>query len=109
MDSHIDLRGASGDVYRYRWADGDPAMTPTGGNFVYVIMDGETPRVVYVGASPSLAAGTRERWAEAVSRHGATHLFVRLNVASAAREHERSDLVACQRPVMNEIAPADRS
>ena len=107
MDKQIDLRGASGAVYRYRWAEGDEVRTPTGGNFVYVATDGEAVVVVYAGASPSLATGAWERWREAVAQHGATHLFTRLNVASAARGHELGDLVEELRPIMNVAAPAD--
>ena len=43
-----------------------------------------------------------------MSRHGATHLFFRLNVAGAARERELADLVAGHAPVMNEVAAAER-
>ena len=107
MDRQIDLRGASGDVYRYRCAEGGDTRTPTGGNFVYVAIDGDAVSVLYAGASPSLANGVQERWNEAISRHGATHLFFRLNVAAAARGRELDDLTAGLQPVMNVTAPAD--
>ena len=108
MDRQIDLRGASGQLYRYRCAVGADIREPTGGNFIYVAIQGEAVAVLYAGASSSLASGALERWSEAVSRHGATHLFFRLNVASAARNRELDDLVAENRPVMNEQATADR-
>jgi hypothetical protein len=108
MDRQIDLRGASGEIYRYRCAEGGDTRTPTGGNFVYVAIEGEAVRVLYAGASPSLTAGAQERWNEALSRHGATHLYFRLNVAGAARERELADLVAGHAPVMNEAATAER-
>ena len=43
-----------------------------------------------------------------MSRHGATHLFFRLNVAGAARDRELADIVAGCSPVMNEAAVAER-
>ena len=108
MDRQIDLRGASGEIYRYRCAEGGDTRTPTGGNFVYVTIRDEDVTVLYAGASPSLITGAQERWNEAMSRHGATHLFFRLNVAGAARERELADLVAGHAPVMNEVAAAER-
>ena len=36
MDTKIDLRGASGAVYRFRLADDGSAKTTISGNFVYV-------------------------------------------------------------------------
>jgi len=108
MDRQIDLRGASGEIYRYRCAEGGDTRTPTGGNFVYVTIKGEEVTVLYAGASPSLVTGAQERWNEAMSRHGATHLYFRLNVAGAARVRELADLIAGHAPVMNEAATAER-
>lgn len=108
MDRQIDLRGASGEIYRYRCAEGGDTRTPTGGNFVYVAIEGDAVRVLYAGASPSLTAGAQERWSEALSRHGATHLYFRLNVAGAARDRELADIIGGCGPVMNETAAADR-
>jgi hypothetical protein len=108
MDRQIDLRGASGEIYRYRCAEGGDTRTPTGGNFVYVTIKDEAVTVLYAGASPSLVTGAQERWNEAMSRHGATHLYFRLNVAGAARGRELADLIAGHAPVMNEPATADR-
>jgi hypothetical protein len=108
MDRQIDLRGASGEIYRYRCAEGGDTRTPTGGNFVYVTIAGEDVTVLYAGASPSLTSGAQERWNEAMSRHGATHLFFRLNVAGAARDRELADIIGGCSPVMNEIAVAER-
>ena len=108
MDRQIDLRGVSGETYRYRCAEGGETRTPTGGNFVYVAVAGEAVRVLYAGASPSLLTGAQERWSEARARHGATHLYFRLNVAGAARARELSEVIASHAPVMNEPATADR-
>ena len=108
MDRQIDLRGASGEVYRYRCAEGGDTRTPTGGNFVYVTIKDDAVTVLYAGASPSLLTGAQERWNEAMSRHAATHLFFRLNVAGAARARELEDLTAGLSPIMNETASVER-
>jgi hypothetical protein len=107
MDRQIDLRGRSGALYRFREVEGTQVRTPTGGDFAYVAVRDDIPEVVYVGATPSLSAGAHERWGEAVSRHGATHLFVRLNVSSATRDRELQDLVEGLRPPMNAMSSAD--
>ena len=108
MDRQIDLRGASGEIYRYRCAEGGDTRTPTGGNFVYVTIKDEDVTVLYAGASPSLVTGAQERWNEALSRHGATHLYYRLNVAAAARARELADLIAGHGPIMNAVAAEAR-
>lgn len=96
MTSFIDLRGASGDVYRYRLAQTN-TLPATAGNFVYVAPPLEAGRVVCCGATRNLAKAA-EAAADAVKQHGATHLYVRLNVMSRARRREHDDLVSALQP-----------
>ncbi len=101
MDTKIDLRGASGAVYRFRLADDAGAKTTISGNFVYVRATDGDPEILYIGQTDNLMMGVSARWPEAVSAHGATHLFTRLNVAGAARGAELQDLLEALHPVMN--------
>lgn len=105
MKDQIEYKGASGAAYRFRLAENGDPKTTISGNFIYV-REGDSPAtVIYAGATNNLASGVRERWEEAVREHGATHIYTRLNVASAARAQELEDLVAGLHPVMN-TAPA---
>lgn len=99
MQDHLDLKGASGATYRFRLI-ADPGQLPaTSGNFVYVRWRGLTPQVFCCGAVNSLSAATQS-WDEAVRAYGALGLYVRLNVARAARDEEHADLVEKHRPPM---------
>jgi hypothetical protein len=106
MNDQIDLRGASGAVYRYRADDPVRPATAAGGTFVYVRRTAEEHEVLYAGATDSLARADFEHWQRAVSEHGATHLFTRLHVSSAARYQELDDLIGGLKPVMNADLPA---
>jgi hypothetical protein len=94
---YIELKGASGAVYRYKLADnGDPATT-IAGNYVYLDAKGT---VVFAGEANNLV-DAKNRWSEAYARHGATWLYTRLNVSGASRADEYSDIVIALQPVMN--------
>lgn len=105
MTVQIDFLGASGATYRYQARDGQ-RLSPSGGNFVFTRETEDGMAVVYVGEVENLLAMADDRWSEAQTRFGATHAFVRLNVAAAVRRHERQDLVAAYAPPMN-AAEAD--
>ena len=81
MKPYIELKGASGAVYRYKLADDADPRTTIAGNFVYLDAKGA---VVFAGEANNLI-GANARWSEAVTRHGATHLYTRLNVSGASR------------------------
>ena len=68
MKDQIDLKGASGALYRFqRLREGHP-LSPMGGNWVYVRdeMEGQF-KVLCCGEGENLMAGARLRWDEAVS------------------------------------------
>ena len=98
MKPYIELKGASGAVYRYKLAEnGDPATT-IAGNYVYVDSKGT---VVFAGEANNLI-DSKARWSEAYSRHGPTWLYTRLNVSGASRADEYSDIVIALQTVMNQ-------
>ena len=101
MAVQIDFVGASGVTYRYAARDGQ-RLSPSGGNYIFAreTSDGGMA-VVYVGEAENLAVLADERWGEAQTQFGATHAFVRLNVAASVRRHERQDLIGAYAPPMN--------
>ena len=77
MKDFIDLKGASGVVYRFRlWPKSTPHL-PMAGNYVFLKAEPEGFTVLLIGATNdlSLADGAWVR----VTERGATHAFTRLN------------------------------
>lgn len=97
MKPYIELKGASGAVYRYKLAENGDPNTTIAGNYVYVDSKGA---VIYAGEANNLI-DSKGRWSEAYSRHGATWLYTRLNVSGASRADEYSDIVIALQPIMN--------
>jgi hypothetical protein len=93
--------GKSGAAYSFAEIEQASLKPQTAGNFVYVRQDGDTRIVLFVGDSEDLPTEAGRRWTEAVSLHGATHLFVRRIVTSRVRQEERDDLVRIYAPIMN--------
>lgn len=100
MKPYIELKGASGAVYRYKLAEDADPRTTIAGNFVYLNAEGG---VLLAGETNNLIGAT-SRWHEAQSRHSATSLYTRLNVSGASRSEEYADLIAALDPVMNRVA-----
>jgi hypothetical protein len=103
MRERIDVRGASGAVYRFSLSQEDRPLSPMGGNFLYVRERGEGYEIILAGEGQNLQERARRRWSEAVEAHGASHLFTRLNIAEPVRRQEHGDIVAAARPVMNPL------
>jgi hypothetical protein len=95
----IDVEGASGSVYRFRWID-DPLRLPAmSGNFLFLRSTGEGAEVVCCGTASSLfRAGAI--WPPAVESHQTQALFVRLNVSRTVRASEHDDIVEGQKPTL---------
>jgi hypothetical protein len=90
----IDLKGASGAVYRFtRFRDGNP-LSAMGGNFAYVRDEADGPVVLYVGEAQNLLTGARVLWDRAVRDHAADGLFTRLNISEGVRRREDDDINA---------------
>src|SRR4051812_42280579 len=101
MREIIDVRGASGAVYRFNLLTAGRPLSPMGGNFVYVREAGESYEVMLVGECQNLLTDARRSWDAAVREHGVGHLFTRLNISERVRRHEHDDIVEAARPPMN--------
>ncbi len=101
MNEHIDVRGGSGKLYRFRLAPQGKPTSAMSGAYVYVRDEGGDCEVLFVGDADNLMNDARSRWDEAVSKHRATHLFTRLNISAATRKSELEDMLEDVRPVMN--------
>lgn len=102
MNEHIDVRGGSGKLYRFRLAPQGKATSAMSGAYAYVRDQAGGCEVVFVGDADNLMNDARSRWDEAVNHHRATHLFIRLNISAATRKAELEDILEDNRPVMNE-------
>ncbi|HEY5106234.1 MAG TPA: hypothetical protein VII73_05595 [Caulobacteraceae bacterium] len=94
MKDLIDLKGASGAVYRFAHFRDGRSLSPTGGAYLYVRAVGETCQVIHLGEGPNLLKDAHSHWAQAVELFGATDLFTRLNVTEWARQLEHTDMMA---------------
>jgi len=101
VKDRIDVRGASGAVYRFSLCDQSLLLSPMGGNYLYVRERGTAYDIILAGEGQNLANDARSRWRDAVRSHGATHLFTRLNIAERIRRSEHADIVAIANPAMN--------
>jgi len=94
MRDIIDVRGASGAVYRFtRFRDGNP-LSAMGGNFVYARHNEEAPELLFAGEAQNLLTGARRLWDAAVRDHGADGLYTRLNISEGVRRREHADIAA---------------
>ncbi|MBV8683150.1 MAG: hypothetical protein JO111_09775 [Caulobacteraceae bacterium] len=106
MHDTIDVRGASGAVYRFMRVRGDQPLTRMGGNFIYARKSDGTWEIVFVGEAPNLMADAHRLWPQAVQDYGAEELFTRLNVTERIRRIEQSDILKVITPPMNAEASA---
>jgi len=106
MRDLIDMHGASGAVYRFNLIREGRPLSPMGGNYLYVRQSRDGYEVVHAGEGQNLLTDARARWAQAVADHGATDLFMRLNVSERIRRQEHEDILAAARPPMNEATQA---
>ncbi len=108
MKDLIDLKGASGAVYRFaHFREGRP-LSPSGGAYIYVRAAGETWQLIHLGEGPNLLKDAHSHWTQAVELFGATDLFTRLNVTEWARQLEHADLMALIDPPMASPAAGGR-
>ena len=104
MRDILDVKGASGAVYRFtRFRDGNP-LSAMGGNFVYAREENGEMVVLYAGEVQNLLLGARAYWDQAVRDHSAEALFTRLNISEAVRRREHSD-IAEGRSLPMKLAP----
>ncbi|MBI1406919.1 MAG: hypothetical protein GC145_12425 [Caulobacter sp.] len=101
MAQQLEFAGQSGQGYRYLPLDDSAAISPTGANFLFVRVKGGEQSVVFAGETECLHKGVHAGWDKARKTHGATTIFVRLNVTRAIRQAELDDIVALHQPPMN--------
>ena len=106
MARTFDFAGKSGQTYRYTLLEGQ-TIWPSGGNVLYVKTLKTGPKVIFAFETESLFRGYQSRWEEARHDHGATDIFMRLNITGSVRRAERDDIIDQHQPVMNE--PVKRS
>lgn len=94
MRDIIDVKGASGAVYRFtRFRDGNP-LSAMGGNFVYAREDGDGSSILFAGEAQNLLTGAAFDWDRAVRDFAADGLYTRLNISEAVRRREHADIAA---------------
>jgi len=102
LKDQVDLKGASGAVYRFSlFKEGRP-LSPMGGNYAYARETGGRVEILFIGEVQNLLKDCHMRWGEAVELHQAVALYSRLNISERIRKQEHEDLVAALRPPMNE-------
>jgi hypothetical protein len=101
MKDTIDVRGASGAVYRFMRVGGDQPLSRMGGNFIYAKKSDGTWEIVFVGETQNLMADVHRLWPQAVEGYGAEEVFMRLNVTERVRRLEQSDILGILTPPMN--------
>jgi hypothetical protein len=106
MPRDLDFTGLSGTLYRYQLHEDDRPPSPAGGNYLYVKTEKGKPVVLYAGETESLYRGWNDRWSEARQEHGASQVYMRLNITGHVRRAERDDLAGHYQPVMNKAVPA---
>lgn len=99
MKELLDLKGASGSVYRFHLIRDDGKVPAEGGNYVYVRRTDEDASVIFCGVSDTLH-DSKEHWGRASGEFGATAIYVRRNITRSQREREHDDIVAHYQPVM---------
>lgn len=101
MRDYIDVRGASGNTYRFmRLKDGRP-LSPMGGNYLYTRFTGEKLDIILAGEAQNLLKDARERWSEAAERYQVQELYTRLNISERVRLLELADIIEANHPPMS--------
>jgi len=101
----LDIAGASGTIFRFRFVPA-PTHLPTGaGNFMFLRADLGREGPVCVGSALSLRDAA-SAWDVAVAQHQAHAIYVRLNVSREVRLREHHDIAERHAPsmVIDELA-----
>ncbi len=107
MRDIIDVKGASGAVYRFtRFRDGNP-LSAMGGNYIYAREEAGGSVIVHAGEAQNLLTGAALDWDRAVREHAADGLFTRLNISEAVRRREHADIINAGPLPMNPLAPTE--
>lgn len=110
MTRQIEFVGKSGARYRYTALEEDRFLPPAGANFVIAQTGTEGPTIIFVGETDNLASRAwRDRLDEARTLYGEVEILTRLNVRSAIRREEQTDMIEQHQPPMNLGRPPARS
>ncbi len=105
MRDLLDLKGASGRIYRFMLLrDGRP-LSPMGGNYAYIRDPEGDKEVIFADEAQNLLQEAKRRWTDAVQMHGELCLYTRLNISERIRLQEHADLVDALTPPMNSRDP----
>ena len=86
MRDYVDIRGASGSIYRFMLLKDGRPLSPMGGNYLYGRSTGERFEMLYAGEVQNLLKDARERWNEAHQRYQVCDLYSRLNISERVRQ-----------------------
>lgn len=92
MREFVDLKGASGQAYRFRWVRSGAVPLRIAGNYAMLRPKGGGFAVAHLGVTNDLSQA-RDK-CPPLNGRGPFHLFIRLNVARAVREAEHDDMAA---------------
>ncbi|QUD89847.1 hypothetical protein [Phenylobacterium montanum] len=104
MKPFIEIAGASGSVYRFQWVSGPSKLPATAGNFIFFRSAPDGDEIVCCGTARSLVLAA-SAWEQARHQHGATSIYVRLNVSRVIRSTEHNDIAAKQAPMVTITEP----
>ena len=96
MTDFVDLKGASGQAYRFRRAPAGAAHVPTAGNFAVLKIEARGFKMLALGMSLDLS--TAEAEGRVADPKGVGQLYTRLNIARATRVAEHEDILAQYNP-----------
>jgi len=97
MREFVDLRGASGTLYRFRlWPEGG-THPPIAGNYIVLREEDSGLKVLLAGVTSDLSQAAFES-RKSMVKEPAARLYTRLNVARAVRSAEHEDIVAEHQP-----------
>ena len=99
MREFVDLRGASGSLYRFRlWPEGG-AHPPIAGNYIVLREEASELKVLLAAVTADLSQAAAEA-RKALAKDSQARLYTRLNVARAVRNAEHEDIVEAYRPAV---------
>ena len=99
MREFVDLRGASGSLYRFRlWPEGG-AHPPIAGNYIVLREEASELKVLLAAVTADLSQAAAEA-RKALAKDSQARLYTRLNVARAVRNAEHEDIVEAYKPAM---------
>lgn len=102
MSQTIEFVGKSGARYRYMTIEEMRFLPPAGANYVIARRAGQSWKILMAGETDNLAVRAwQDPLDEAKTRYGDVEILTRLNVRSAVRREELTDMIEGNQPPMN--------